>query len=80
MNDEEIVPMQPWYKGFKGAVVPATDKKKAAGFKISGVWKKTDEDTLEITELPIGTWTQQYKEMLEKLMADENSIVKVLLY
>jgi hypothetical protein len=34
MNEEEIVTMMPWYKGFKGTVVPSVDKKKATGFKV----------------------------------------------
>ncbi|KAJ3098384.1 hypothetical protein HDU96_011109 [Phlyctochytrium bullatum] len=34
-------------------------------FKVSGVIRKTCRNTLEILELPIGVWTQSYKELLE---------------
>ncbi len=30
--------------------------------------EQTDSNTLEVKELPIGTWTQTYKEFLETLM------------
>jgi DNA topoisomerase-2 len=41
---------------------------------VKGVWKRIDDETLEITELPIRVWTQSYKEFLEKnLISDEKS-------
>jgi DNA topoisomerase-2 len=35
-----------------------------------------DDTTLEILELPIGSWTTKYKKTLEKLMAGENPFVQ----
>ena len=35
------------------------------GYKVSGIIEQIDENTVEITELPIRTWTQSYKELLE---------------
>jgi DNA topoisomerase-2 len=32
---------------------------------VSGIVRKIDDTTIEITELPIRTWTQNYKDMLE---------------
>ena len=56
--------LQPWYRGFTGEMERiATDK-----YRINGTWRKIDNETLEITELPIGTWTQSYKEMLETML------------
>jgi DNA topoisomerase-2 len=41
---------------------------------VKGVWRRLDDETLEITELPIRMWTQSYKEFLEKnLVSDEKS-------
>lgn len=39
------------------------------GYKCSGIIERTDDNTVEITELPIRTWTQSYKEMLEGWVA-----------
>jgi DNA topoisomerase-2 len=36
---------------------------------VAGVFKK-EKDTLVVTELPPGTWTQDYREWLEKELAD----------
>jgi hypothetical protein len=35
---------------------------------VKGVWRRIDDNTLEITELPIRVWTQTYKEFLEKCL------------
>lgn len=35
------------------------------GYKVTGVITQLDEETVEITELPIRQWTQSYKETLE---------------
>jgi hypothetical protein len=37
-------------------------------YKVTGIITKLDDTTLEITELPIGMWTQTYKELLEAMM------------
>ncbi|RSH87226.1 DNA topoisomerase 2 [Saitozyma podzolica] len=55
MKGEEPEKMNPWFRGFK-------DK-----YKVSGVLDKVDDHTVEITELPIRKWTQDFKEMLEEL-------------
>lgn len=35
---------------------------------MSGEISIIDEETLEISELPVGTWTQQYKESVLEVM------------
>ncbi|KAG9773579.1 DNA topoisomerase 2 [Exophiala dermatitidis] len=67
MNGEEWKPMQPWYRGFKGEV-------KAGGpdrFLFSGIIKQTADNEVEITELPIRTWTQDFKDKLEEIIKAE---------
>ena len=39
---------------------------------IKGVYQIISSDSIRITELPIGTWTTNYKEFLESLMEDKN--------
>ncbi|KAM0750402.1 type II DNA topoisomerase [Meredithblackwellia eburnea MCA 4105] len=62
---EDFQPMDPWYRGFSGAI----EKESADSYKCSGIVTQVDENTLEITELPIRTWTQSYKEQLEAWVA-----------
>lgn len=55
--------IHPWYCGFNGKIEEDSDK-----YKITGIIKKIDDTTLNITELPIHCWTQTYKEYLETLI------------
>ena len=61
MNGEEQQSMSPWYRGYKGAIERVSDDK----FKVTGSFRIIDNNTIEITELPIRSWTQTYKEQLE---------------
>jgi DNA topoisomerase-2 len=64
MEDKEIVEMTPWYRGFKGKIEKVNGK-----FESVGVYKKIADNAVQITELPIGTWTNRYIEHLETLTA-----------
>jgi DNA topoisomerase II len=55
----------PWTRGFKGKI-SKIDKQ---DYLVEGVWKM-DGDTATITELPIGTWTADFRETLDKLCTD----------
>eukprot|EP01117_Protostelium_nocturnum_P020001 TRINITY_DN881_c0_g1_i5.p1 TRINITY_DN881_c0_g1~~TRINITY_DN881_c0_g1_i5.p1 ORF type:complete len:1491 (+),score=500.80 TRINITY_DN881_c0_g1_i5:112-4584(+) len=65
LNGEELTTIQPWYRGFTG---PIEFNEKKSNFKVSGVWQ-IEDDVLHVTELPIGTWTANYKEMLAEMVA-----------
>jgi DNA topoisomerase II len=60
---EELIP---WYRNFTGQI-KLLDNDRTRGI-INGVCSKLDETTIEITDLPIGTWTQQYKENVLETM------------
>jgi len=62
--------MYPWYRGFKGTIEKESDGK----YITKGVYKIENSTTVEITELPIGKWTQNYKEFLESLV-EANEII-----
>jgi len=65
MRGSEPKAMIPWYKNFRGEVITAGDGR----FVTVGCASILDGQKLEITELPIGTWTQNYKEsVLEPLL------------
>ena len=54
----------PFYEGFKGTVTKISDQK----YLIRGSYEKIGEDSVRITELPVGTWTMPYITFLEGLM------------
>jgi DNA topoisomerase-2 len=57
--------LTPYYKGFKGTITP--DAK--GDYIVKGVWK-VDKNEMTITELPVGTWTSDFREWLDKLVSD----------
>ena len=50
--------MKPWFKGFRGTITQIDTQR----FVINGEVGLLDEKSFEITELPVRTWTQTYKE------------------
>ena len=66
--DAEIEELMPWYKGFNGTITKVEENK----WITWGVYKIVS-NTVTITELPIGTWTEDYKSYLDKLET-ENEI------
>ena len=64
MRKEECVPMSPWFKGFEGTIELAANNK---SYLVRGIYNIIDDDEMEITELPIGKWTRDYKNFLEEL-------------
>ncbi|CAG2112538.1 unnamed protein product, partial [Medioppia subpectinata] len=65
IRGDEPVLMIPWYKGFRGSIVEVD----AQRYVINGEAARLDGSTFEITELPVKTWTQTYKEnTLEALL------------
>jgi len=68
LNGQEQVPMTPWYHGFKGTITeesPGTGK-----YTTRGTYNTLAKDTVEITELPIGTWTNDYKEFIDGMLVN----------
>ena len=64
MDGQEQYKMKPWYRGFGGTIEESGINK----YKVTGVFNVVDDCVLEVTELPVGTWTQSYKEFLETLL------------
>lgn len=66
MRNEEMIPMVPYYRFFKGEINSTGEGK----YIISGISNEINHSTTEILELPIKTWTQNYKEYLDSLVQD----------
>jgi DNA topoisomerase-2 len=64
LNEEEMVPMDPWYRGFRGTIEKSA---KEGGYIVNGSVVEIDEQTFRITELPIRKWSQDYKQFLESI-------------
>lgn len=54
----------PYYDGFTGTISRGVEEDK---YIISGKYEIIDKDRICITELPVGTWTEDYKIFLEEL-------------
>ncbi len=70
---EELPEPVPWYRGFKGRVEETAPGK----YVTVGTYERVSPTKLRITELPVGTWTEDYKMFLEELCercADVRSI------
>lgn len=72
IEDKPIKSMIPWYKNFTGTVMQVSDK--PTNFITCGVVNKIDSTHVRISELPIGTWTGDYREFLDKL--ETKNIIK----
>jgi DNA topoisomerase-2 len=64
----KMVPMKPWWQGFKGTVVSDG----SSSWVTKGVYTLDDKkNTITITELPIGVWTKDYKAYLDEIASAE---------
>lgn len=64
-NETESVILEflPYYEGFTGTIIKISETK----YLIKGVYQIIGTDKIRITELPVGTWTDDFKEYLESL-------------
>ena len=60
----ELAPLVPYYKDFKGSITALTDSK----YLIKGVYEVVSDKQVRVKELPIGTWTDDYKKYIEDLI------------
>jgi DNA topoisomerase-2 len=72
IDNLEIPEFTPWYLGFRGAI----EKAPRGTYVTKGVYQWLDNDTLEITELPIGIWTEDYKDFLENMITSNSNFLK----
>merc|ERR1719356_253070 len=68
----KMKPMKPWYRGFKGSIESCGK----GSYYSWGVAKENDKG-LEITELPVRKWTQDYKEFLQGMLPGGEGKTKI---
>lgn len=65
LEGKPLVPMNPWFKGFKGTV---TKDEEDGTWITRGVCTPVGGNKYHVKELPPGRWTQDFKEHLESLV------------
>jgi DNA topoisomerase-2 len=63
-GESDLTALVPYYTGFKGQITSLSESK----YLIKGVYQILSEKQVRITELPIGTWTDDYKKFIEELI------------
>jgi DNA topoisomerase II len=63
-NEMSETKLTPYYEGFKGTITEIAPQK----YLIKGCYDIISPKQVRITELPIGTWTDDYKQFLENLI------------
>lgn len=72
MKNDRFIGMKPWFKNFKGTLkFKDISKYNCKIYDTCGVYKKINDKTLEISELPIGMWIEKYKTFLESVIYDK---------
>ena len=59
----------PYYEGYNGTILKIDETR----FLFKGIYSIVSPDSIRVTELPVGFWTQDFKELLEKLMEDKDT-------
>ena len=70
-GDDAVVDLHPWFRNFKGTVTQESPTRHIT----TGVFERKG-NKVTISELPIGMWTDKYKEFLEDML--EKKIIKSL--
>ena len=68
---KSIKQIKPYYSGHKGNIKEENNK-----YFSYGKFNRISSNQIEITELPIGTWTQDYKDFLEKTLENNTKKIK----
>jgi len=63
-DEDEELEFIPYYEGFKGSISKIADDR----FLIKGIYEKIGVDKIKVTELPVGYWSEDFKELLEQLI------------
>jgi DNA topoisomerase-2 len=66
-SKDDMLPMTPWFRGFNGTIEDLGGDR----YKFSGIVNQTGDNEVEITELPVRMWTQDFKDKLEEIIRAE---------
>jgi DNA topoisomerase-2 len=60
---DNVFEFTPYYEDFKGTITKVGESR----FLFKGTYEKLGPDKIRVTELPVGFWTEDFKELLEEL-------------
>ena len=63
-TDYSVTEFTPYYEGFKGTIQKISEEGR---YLFKGKYEKMGSDKIRVTELPVGYWTDDFKEYLESL-------------
>lgn len=69
-NQDCGMDLRPWYAGFTGKIEQTTK------FVSRGTWKRITPTKIQVTELPVGFWTEDFKILLEDMLMNDTKIIK----
>jgi len=64
---EDMKPMIPWFRGFTGQTEEIGNDR----YKFTGTIRESGDNEVEITELPVRYWSQDFKDKLEDIIKAE---------
>jgi hypothetical protein len=67
---KQSITLTPWYRGFKGTI----ERLPSGQISFTGVLEKVNSTTLQVSELPIGIWEDDYKQFLFQL--EDNGTIR----
>jgi DNA topoisomerase-2 len=71
----DLPELVPWYRGFRGSIRKVNGK-----WMSVGVFARVSAVKVRITELPVGTWSAEYKDFLEEGLDPECGVSRVETY
>lgn len=66
-DKDSMMPMKPWFRGWTGETEQLSDDR----FKFGAAISKTGDGEVQVTELPVRYWTQDFKDKLEEILKAE---------
>ena len=67
-TESDKIEFCPYYDGFNGEITKISDSK----FLFKGRYEVMEQDKIKVTELPVGYWTEDFKELLNDLQNDKD--------
>jgi DNA topoisomerase-2 len=66
IEEKDTPALNVWYRGFKGKIIRMDN----GNFLTKGTYQVIGDNTIRITELPIGMWTEAYIEFLDRVSTE----------
>ena len=72
IRGDPLAPLTPWYRGHRGVIEQLDDNT----FISRGIYNRISATEVQITELPVGVWTGNYKDTLGEMMLNSTERIR----